>query len=89
VLDAILAEQYSDWNKEYSDDELYNFYKTKGIWINKSIEEIKEHYNKTLRPSRRIYPGHICNKYKHEFKDAYNNNQTRTRYSTALLFGGM
>lgn len=89
VLESILAEQYKDWNKQYSDEEIISFYKTRSAWMKKKPEDMLQHYNDIVKPSRLIYTGHLCNKYKHEFLDIYNNKQVRTRYSSELLFGGM
>lgn len=88
IFNVLLHKKYGqEAFNNYDDDYVLNFYSQKDYWKDKDTQEIFNHYD-NLKMKYRIN-GMLCNRYQFQFKDWFYDMQTRTRYSSELLFNGL
>ena len=84
ILELLLRQQYGDdILKEYTDDEIYNFYQTQSYFKGKSRQECLENWQK-LKKDRQVY---FSNKYMYKAKGY--DGKFHTWYASNYLFGGL
>lgn len=86
VFDEILAKHFGSLTeKEYTDIEIFNIYRSAAYFKDLNPEDILEHYQE-LKTKRNVVGA--CNRYKYVYRDWYAKSVV-TRYSSELLFNGL
>jgi len=84
MLEKLLELKFDDFDKEYSDEYIYNFYKNQDKFKDESEAGIFEDWKKVKNDRGAFF----VNKYLYRYKD-YNLNKIKTRYSSELLWNGL
>jgi len=86
AFDELLRTKYGPDvdTKDYSDTDIYMAYYNKALWIGKTLNEMKDHFN-SLKAAKKIT---LLNKYKFIYEDP-SSGLIRTRYSSEYLFNGL
>jgi hypothetical protein len=86
IFDELLRTKYGPDvdTKDYSDTDIYIAYYNKALWIGKTFDEMRDHFN-SLKSAKKIS---LLNKYKFIYEDP-SSGLIRTRYSSEYLFNGL